>query len=424
MKWFIGIGGKVNSVGLTAFPAGDKLTLQVQITHERRPVNDVKPQIGCKASFMRASFGSGQLNFFIRSIHAAGVLPAVFDSSKNAGKDGIRFTFTDESTMDNLSKFYDDLDDEGQYEVIHRPKTNKPKLDPRALAQFLQGQDEGTQGFSFTYHPARFEEGWLVDSLAHFFEQRWISDVLTKVKAGKEASVYLCRPGDQVRQPHLAVKVFRPRMLRNLKNDRLYRLDRAVLDENGHRIVDLGMLKAQHKRSVYGEQVRHQSWIAYEFQTLKSLHAAGADVPQPYEMSENAILMAYIGNQEAAGMTLNSVRLDPGELKPLFQRILDNIEIMLSQGLVHGDLSAYNILYWDGCITLIDFPQVVSAVNHRSAYQIFKRDIRRVCEYFTRQGLSSDPARLAPDLWKAHGFPFRQESPTDWQDGNLLEGQL
>jgi RIO kinase 1 len=320
--------------------------------------------------------------------------------------------------MDNPLIYYEELDDEGQFEEVQRPKTNKPKLDPRAVQQFIQKQDDARQTFSFTYKPARFEEGWLLNSLGTSFEQRWITDVLRKVKAGKEASVYLCRSGDQVKSPLIAAKVFRPRMLRNLKNDQLYRLDRAVLDENGNRIVDLGMLKAQHKRSVYGEQIRHQSWIAHEFQALRTLHAVGADVPQPYEMGENAILMSYIGDEASAASTLNTVTLDPGEVRRLYERLMHNVEIMLAHGIVHGDLSAYNVLYWEGKITLIDFPQVVSPDGHRSAYQIFRRDITRICEYFARQGLRSDPARLAADLWKANGFRLRPEIHPGWLDAD------
>jgi RIO kinase 1 len=203
--------------------------------------------------------------------------------------------------------------------------------------------------------------------------------------------------------------VFRPRMLRNLKNDQLYRLDREVLDENGKRVHDLGTLKAQYKRSVYGEQIRHRSWIAYEFQTLQTLHGAGADVPQPYEMSENAILMGYIGNDESAAPTLNTMNLDPGEVKPLYENILSNVEIMLANGIVHGDLSAYNVLYWEAGITMIDFPQVISPSHHRSAYQIFNRDITRICDYFAHQGLRSDPARLAACLWKSYGYRLHPE---------------
>jgi RIO kinase 1 len=321
-------------------------------------------------------------------------------------------------SMDTLSNYYDELDDEGHFEEAPHPKTNKPKLAPQTVAQFVQRQDEDCKTFSFTYKPARFEEGWLLDSLGYFFEQRWISDVLSKIKAGKEASVYLCRSGSQVESALVAAKVFRPRMLRNLKNDQLYRLDRDVLDENGHRVHDLGMLKAQHKRSVYGEQIRHKSWIAYEFQTLKTLYAAGADVPRPYEMSENAILMGYIGNELSAAPTLNTVTLDTGEARLIYSSLLNNIEIMLEHGIVHGDLSAYNVLYWDGNITVIDFPQVVSPSGHRSAYQIFRRDIQRVCDYFARQSLQTDPARLAASLWKAHGYRLHPELHPGMLDAN------
>jgi RIO kinase 1 len=320
--------------------------------------------------------------------------------------------------MDTLSKYYDDLDDEGQFEIVHRPRTNKPKLDPQTVQQFIQRQDDARQTFSFTYRPARFEEGWLLNSLGPFFEQRWITDVLCKIKAGKEASVYLCRAGEQVKSALVAAKVFRPRMLRNLKNDQLYRQGRLDLDENGHPITDPGMLKAKHKRSVYGEQIRHQSWIAYEYQTLQTLHAAGADVPQPYEMDENAILMSYIGDDASAAPTLNTVTLESSEVRPLYERILHNVELMLANGIVHGDLSAYNVLYWEGRVTLIDFPQVISPASHRSAYPIFCRDIARICEYFARQGLPSDPARLAAGLWKAHGFRFHPELHPAWLDAD------
>ena len=321
-------------------------------------------------------------------------------------------------SMDTLSEYYNELDDEGLFEEAPHPKTNKPKLDPHAVQKFVQRQDDSRQTYSFTYHPARFEEGWLLDSLGYFFEQRWISDVLSKIKAGKEASVYLCRSGDQVKSALVAAKVFRPRMRRNLKNDQLYRLDREVLDENGNRIHDLGMLKAQHKRSVYGEQIRHKSWIAYEFQTLKTLHAAGANVPQPYEMNGNAILMGYIGSDLSAAPTLNTVILDSQEVRPLYESLLHNVEIMLAHGIVHGDLSAYNVLYWDAGITLIDFPQVISPGHHRSAYQIFSRDITRICDYFTRQGLRSDPARLAAGLWKAYGYRRHPELHPGLLDAN------
>lgn len=300
------------------------------------------------------------------------------------------------------------------FERIRKPAGHGLKKMPDSMAQFIHSQDDSVDSFQFTYHASRHEKSWLLESLGSIYEEHWISDILRMVKGGKEATVYLCAAGHSVRASVLAAKIYRPRMLRNLKNDQLYREGRAVLDKDSHIVKDLGMLKAEHKRSVYGEVIRHQSWIAHEFMTLKRLHAAGADVPEPYEMGINAILMGYIGDEQSGAPTLNTVGLHPAEVKPLFNRALKNIDIMLANRIVHGDLSAYNILYWDGQITLIDFPQVVSALGHRCAYQIFSRDIKRLCEYFARQGLHTDPAHLAADLWRSHGYrPGPEIHPRD-----------
>ncbi len=386
------------------------MLLYDHIIHERRPEQDVNNQIGSSASIKRASCGYEQLNHFHPVIQTAGVLPAVFDSVEATGKFFPGARSRQDKHMGNLIDFYNEIDNDSEVERRPRKQTNKPKVDPRTLEQFIQGQDNGLNAVAFTYKPARFEEGWLLSSLGPFFEQRWLTDVIAKVKGGKEASVYLCRAGEQVKSTYVAAKVFRPRMLRNLKNDQLYRQDRQVLDESGNRIVDLGMLKAQKKRSVYGEQIRHQSWLAYEFQTLKTLHAAGADVPQPFEMSENAILMGYIGDEAVAAPTLNTVRLEAEEVRPLYERVLHNIRLMLEHDMVHGDLSAYNVLYWEGRITLIDFPQVISPSGHRSAFRIFSRDIRRICDYFARQGLQTNATRLAHELWERHGYRIQSEA--------------
>jgi RIO kinase 1 len=76
---------------------------------------------------------------------------------------------------------------------------------------------------------------------------------------------------------------------------------------------------------------------------------------------------------------------------------------MLTYQRVHGDLSAFNILYWEGEIALIDFPQAINPDCNPNAYLIFQRDVRRVCEYFAKQGVKSNPAELAEEIWTAHG---------------------
>ena len=153
--------------------------------------------------------------------------------------------------------------------------------------------------------------------------------------------------------------------------------------------------------------------------TLKILHAAGADTPRPYTRRENAILMAYIGGPGLAAPTLNHVRLASGEARALFKRVLHNVEIMLSHERVHGDLSAFNILYWQGQITLFDFPQVISPLENRSAYLIFQRDIQRLCDYFQRQGVDADPRTLAADLWTSHGYPTGPPDAVEFFDEGM-----
>ncbi len=90
--------------------------------------------------------------------------------------------------------------------------------------------------------------------------------------------------------------------------------------------------------------------------------------------------------------------------------MLHNVELLLKLGLLHGDLSAFNVLYWDGDIKLIDFPQVVEARTNQDAYPIFRRDIARLCQYFVRYGLTANPDQIAARLWQRHHLPL----PEDW----------
>lgn len=154
-------------------------------------------------------------------------------------------------------------------------------------------------------------------------------------------------------------------------------------------------------------QLLHTSWIEHEFQNMRLLHEAGADVPQPFVSSNNAILMAYIGWEELPAPTLNTVNLRQNELKTIFDKIVLNVEIMLDNQRVHGDLSAYKILYFEGEIFLIDFPQAVDPDVNRNAYAIFQRDLRRLFEYFQRGGLDCDPIDWARKLWLRHGYQVR-----------------
>lgn len=333
---------------------------------------------------------------------------------------------------DDYINLFDELDSDGQTENFLNNDKRRQRFPPRhfkyvreANAEFLKGQDDSSKSFNFTYPAARFEEWWLLESLGDFYEHQWITDVLRRLKGGKEASVYLCRSGPAIDTPFVAAKVYRPRSLRNLKNDGQYRVGRTDIDAEGNAIIKDGDVHAMEKRTAYGEELRHQSWIAYEFQTLEMLHAVGAEVPKPYAMEKNAILMDYIGDLGNAAPTLNSVGLDLDEAHPLFKRVIRNIDLMLSNQRIHGDLSAYNILYWEGEITLIDFPQVVPPEANPAAWTIFLRDVTRICQYFKSQGIRSNPRKLASELWTSHGHRIIKEvDPRDLDAESIADRRL
>ncbi len=169
-------------------------------------------------------------------------------------------------SKNQLIEFFEELDDsnDGGAKPSKKRVTQKRESGKREMEAKLFGRaQEISRDFKFTYKAARFEEAWLLDSLVDFAEHQWISDVLRKVKGGKEASVYLCRCGTAIpSRDWVAAKIYRPRILRNLRNDGMYRAGRADLDAEGKQVLDGGQLHAMKKKSEYGRELLHQSWIA------------------------------------------------------------------------------------------------------------------------------------------------------------------
>jgi RIO kinase 1 len=150
--------------------------------------------------------------------------------------------------------------------------------------------------------------------------------------------------------------------------------------------------------------MRFDSWLAHEYGTLEVLLSAGCAVPQPIASGGHTIMMSYVGDSVRGAPTLSEIRLPHAEASHLFSKVMSNIELMLGAMRIHGDLSAYNILYWEGDITIIDFPQSVDPYDNPAAREIFDRDVLRVCQYFAAQGVkeAADPAALADQMWSPH----------------------
>lgn len=283
---------------------------------------------------------------------------------------------------------------------------------------FLQHNSHETLGseeeFTPTYTGSRHEREWIIGYLTPFYETGYISDVLYRVKGGKEANVYCCKAHPSTGLELIAAKIYRPRMFRNLRNDVRYRQGRKYLDAYGKEVRDSGAIHAITKGTRIGKEMQHASWLEHEFQTLELLADVGADVPRPLVRGENTILMEYLGDEQIAAPSLQEVSLPPAEARALFERIMDNIRSMLKAHRVHGDLSAYNVLYWDGQISIIDFPQAVDPRGNREAYDIFARDVERICQYFESYGIRANPEAQSRRLWdeyrRAVEIPYEHEA--------------
>lgn len=256
--------------------------------------------------------------------------------------------------------------------------------------------------FNPTYQGARYERVWIRNYLGAFYDRRLISDVLGKVKGGKEATVYCCRGGSLSTQELVAAKVYRPRQFRNLRNDALYRQGREVLGARGQPVRDRRALLAIRLGTKKGKEMEHVSWLAHEYATLQALHAASVPVPEPIAFANNTILMAYLGEVNRPAPTLHSARLELKEARALFDALLRDVETMLEHGCVHADLSAFNVLYWRGEYRIIDFPQCVNPETHPAAFPLLQRDVTRLCQYFARYGVAAHGPSIAQSIWERH----------------------
>lgn len=279
----------------------------------------------------------------------------------------------------------------------------------RQIMRELRNMDDGINTWVPSYakalDPRHHERQWVTESVGPFYRDQIVTDVTRLVKGGKEANVYACTGHPATGMDLIAAKLYRPRMLRHLKNDAIYKAGRMLRDAEGKQIKGRREKLALRKKSSFGKSVDIQWWIGNEYRTQTHLFQVGANVPKPIAHQGNTILMAYIGDEYGPAPTLSEVRLPQDEAKPLFQRVMDNVALMLDNHLIHGDLSAYNILYWEGDIYLIDFPQMVEARHNPHAYELLERDITRVCEYFSGFGIKNDPIALTRDLWEPYMGP-------------------
>lgn len=229
---------------------------------------------------------------------------------------------------------------------------------------------------------------WILPSLTAFKQQGLIEDVIMEVSSGKEATVYSCLGTKKSGFPLLAAKVYRPRIFRSLSNDALYREGRWVSQKSVQRAIN--------RRSTMGHQFMFERWINDEYSVQKLLWNNGIDVPKPIVIEGNTILMEYIGDENGPAPLLRKVKIPDRDMDRAFRRTITNIRNMLGLNVVHGDLSAFNLLWWGGKAIIIDMAQAVDSRSNPNAELFFKRDMAILGRYFKRE---EEAREIADSLW-------------------------
>lgn len=227
-----------------------------------------------------------------------------------------------------------------------------------------------------------------------------ITEVLGPLKAGKEAQVFVCQAHPEAGGGLLALKVYRPRAERGFRAEETYLEGRASLRRG--RARGSSVTRAVERRSAAGKALLSQLWVRREYEVLRRLEAFHVPVPRPYACTTDAVLMEYLGDETGPAPRLVMAELSLDDATRMRRELLAALEAMLGLGLIHGDLSAYNVLVWQGRACIIDLPQAIDAAVHPLARDLLQRDVCNLTRHFARYGIPDDGQAIAADLWRRY----------------------
>jgi RIO kinase 1 len=215
-----------------------------------------------------------------------------------------------------------------------------------------------------------------------------IDEVLMQVRSGKEADVFLVRVGDETR----CAKVYKDSSHRSFKQAAAY--------QEGRRVQNSRSTRALSKRSAFGQKEAESNWITAEVQALNTLSAAGVRVPKPFGFFDGVLIMELIVAESGdVAPRLDDVALSPETARSYHQEMLKQIVLMLCAGIIHGDLSEFNVLVDSRGPVIIDLPQAVNAAGNNNAQKMFARDVDNMARYFSRFAPEILATQYAKEIW-------------------------
>jgi RIO kinase 1 len=215
-----------------------------------------------------------------------------------------------------------------------------------------------------------------------------VDEVIRPLMSGKEADVFAVRCGDEVR----CAKVYKEASRRSFKN--------AVQYREGRKVQNSRRARAMEKGSRFGRDQHEEVWQTTEVDALRTLRRVGVRVPQPFGCYEGVLLMELITDSEGnVAPRLGDVSLTPEQAREHHAVMMRYVTRMLCAGLVHGDLSEFNVLVDDQGPVIIDLPQVIDASANNNAARFFARDVDNITAHYGQYAAELRETRYDGEIW-------------------------
>ena len=218
-----------------------------------------------------------------------------------------------------------------------------------------------------------------------------VDEVIRQLMSGKEATVYVVRCGDEIR----CAKVYKEASQRSFKQAAVY--------QEGRKVKNSRQARAMEKGTRYGRKMQEEVWQNAEVDALYRLAAAGVKVPTPYVCFEGVLLMDLLTDANGnAAPRLNDVEMNETTALQFHALLLHQVVLMLCAGIIHGDLSEYNILVDADGPVIIDLPQAVDAASNTNAGPMLERDVDNLKTYFGQFAPKLYDTQYGKEIWKLY----------------------
>nr|WP_314860823.1 PA4780 family RIO1-like protein kinase [uncultured Undibacterium sp.] len=222
-------------------------------------------------------------------------------------------------------------------------------------------------------------------------DEGMIDEVLRQLMSGKEATVFVVRCGDQIR----CAKMYKEAGQRSFKQAAAYQEGRTVKNSR--------QARAMQKGSKYGRKMQEEVWQNAEVDALYKLADAGVRVPTPYICFEGVLLMDLVSTADGqVAPRLNDVSLSYAQALVYHEELIQQVVLMLCAGIIHGDLSEFNILLNEQGPVIIDLPQAINAAGNMGAAAMLYRDVDNLKNYFSQFAPELAKTQYGKEIWKLY----------------------